>query len=59
MEHGSVKLEIVHHLPHNQNGYAEDNTPVYSHIVETTLGIEYTATVAPFKCAGNGRGFIP
>ena len=56
MEHVSVKLEMVHGLPHTQNLYAEDNTTLYLHIVEATLGTKYDVKIAPFKRARNERG---
>ena len=56
MEHGSVKSEMVQHLPHTHNIYAEKNTTVYIHIVEATLGTQYNPVIAPFNHAGNGRG---
>ena len=56
MEHGSVKLEMVHCLSHTNNIYAEENKTVYRHIVEATLDIQYTATIVPFNLSGNGRG---
>ena len=56
MEHGSVKLEMVHCLSHTNNIYAEDIMTVYSHIVEANLSIQHSKTIAPFKIYGNGRG---
>ena len=56
MEYVSVKLDMVHRLPHSRNLYAEENTAVYRHIVEATLGTQYSATIVPIKCAENLRG---
>ena len=56
MEHGSVKLEVVHRLPHTHNIYAEYNMTVCSHILEVTLGTQYAATISPFKRSRNWRG---
>ena len=49
-------MEMVHHLTHTQNIYAEENTTVYIQIVKATLIMIYATTIAPFKSSRNGRG---
>ena len=46
----------MNRLPHTQNIYTDNNTTVYRHIFEATLGTQYAATISPFKCARNWRG---
>ena len=54
--HESVKLEMMHRLPHSHNIYTEDNMTVYRHIFKENLGTQYTTTISTFKRARNGRG---
>ena len=55
-EHGSVKLEMVHHLPHSKNLYAEDNKIVNRHITEANLSMQYSKTFVKSKCYQKKRG---
>ena len=58
MEHKSVAGEMVHRLSHDHPLYRVDNATGYSQLVTATHGMQYSSTIAPFKCSRNGRGAL-
>ena len=56
VEHGSVIQEMVHRLSHTNALFRTDNAAVFDDVELGVRGTKYTASIAPFKRAKDGRG---
>ena len=55
-EHGSVEGELVARTAHTHALFRDDNSVVYYHLEEATMGTSYAASIKPFQRGKDGRG---